>query len=830
MVSKVVSNSELVSNDGTFTIDNQTYYDFSDNITPSDPDKRYLINEDAETFILIGNQLQSGWQLSVDNQQYEITKVLNSYPYIVSCENHIIYFGDEINLSSIPTKIIPKTTLIDNQEYTINSVLGAGNFGVVYLLVNKQDPKNKLVLKLPLGNSEDLNQYIEDQFYARLGLARGKDSQGNQVIAFMDHCKTLYDEVFENENGNKADLGERIKIARNMLNAYKRFQDRFDDAGKPTHRDISPKNFLINEDTKECTLFDFGLSYQREIIAKTIEEKDAAEEAHSLLMGIKGGMRYMAPQMFDMKSTPDPRYDHYSLGVIVGEILGTRTDLYDETYNHQFFSPELRENLTPENVREAFKYQVRVNNTGDTVALLALNYNKDQEKSPIDYEMIELVQQMVRTISGTPNMMTPEVAIKKLEELQIKYLLYEALKADDKLDKYIAINDAVGRFIIDNKEVNDQFIENLKKLLSSPPCNEINDKTKNELVTLLAQKNTLIYDEKLLEAVYKQIPYHTDNTKKIDMARDDMPFSVVCNDKNQAFVVLAKPLSNGEYFAQNLTTKEWVKIQVAWEKNNNNGENLKISGENISILSGTAEEQLAVFSKIVEEKKKCEEALLSKKTEYNEETINLIAQLMSIVNENENKDNHNLKQKVCIVAGYFKSDSLTQFPEAYADLQEILRSSNNFNILNNSSSILKEFISASIEKELGNETIQTTSHNDRPIRMNEEYAQYLDTKEWYKVEDGKITDKLFVGKATFDNGKVAENIIKSFTNKQQLGLSVSSYGVSNSHTTEGSSSAPPTPPTPSTSSTLSTPSTPRARNDEEVASTASTKHKTTYRS
>ena len=78
------------------------------------------------------------------------------------------------------------------------------------------------------------------------------------------------------------------------------------------HKDVNPSNILINEDTHEVKLADFGIS--------TLLEKENQAAIH--ITELEGTLAYMSPEQTGrMNRAIDYRSDFYSLGITFYEML-----------------------------------------------------------------------------------------------------------------------------------------------------------------------------------------------------------------------------------------------------------------------------------------------------------------------------------------------------------------------------------------------------------------------------------------------------------------------------------------------------------------------------
>lgn len=199
-------------------------------------------------------------------------------------------------------------------EYRIESVIGRGGMGVVYLALDDLDRRVALKLMLPeLANNQDFRErFIRE----------------SQAVIDHPNVVTVY-EAGEIENTlylamefiDGFDLKALIEQEGRLLPAravalFKQAADALDAAhGKGlVHRDVKPQNMLISpaagpDDQEHVYLSDFGL------VKRTQSQSSFTHSAY-----LMGTVQYMSPEQIEGKNV-DGRADVYGLGCVIYEAI-----------------------------------------------------------------------------------------------------------------------------------------------------------------------------------------------------------------------------------------------------------------------------------------------------------------------------------------------------------------------------------------------------------------------------------------------------------------------------------------------------------------------------
>jgi serine/threonine protein kinase len=209
-------------------------------------------------------------------------------------------------------------------RYKLLKILGEGGCGVVYLAEQAEPVRRRVALKI-IKLGMDTQSVI-----ARFDAER-------QALALMDHpniAKVL--DAGATEAGRPyfvMELVEGIKITRycdeNRLTAAERLKlfiqvcQAIQHAHQKgvLHRDIKPSNILValHDGVPVPKVIDFG-------IAKAIEGRLTGEVTYTSDGQLIGTPAYMSPEQAELNSADiDTRSDIYSLGVLLYELLTSRT-------------------------------------------------------------------------------------------------------------------------------------------------------------------------------------------------------------------------------------------------------------------------------------------------------------------------------------------------------------------------------------------------------------------------------------------------------------------------------------------------------------------------
>ena len=215
-------------------------------------------------------------------------------------------------------------------RYKLLKTLGEGGCGVVYLAEQEEPVRRRVALKI-IKLGMDTHSVI-----ARFDAER-------QALALMDHpniAKVL--DAGATETGRPyfvMELVDGVKITKHCdenhltvagrLNLFVQVCHAIQHAHQKgvLHRDVKPSNILItlHDGVPVPTVIDFG-------IAKAIEGRLAEDTAGTSDGQLIGTPAYMSPEQADMSGLDvDTRSDIYSLGVLLCELLTSRTPFDQKT-------------------------------------------------------------------------------------------------------------------------------------------------------------------------------------------------------------------------------------------------------------------------------------------------------------------------------------------------------------------------------------------------------------------------------------------------------------------------------------------------------------------
>jgi formylglycine-generating enzyme required for sulfatase activity len=208
-----------------------------------------------------------------------------------------------------------------NGRYRLLSKLGEGSFGTVYLCVD-DDLRRRVALKVPkpeaLARLIDVDLYLrEAQIAASLDHPNivpvydvGRAIDGSvYVVSKLVEGQSLGEYIQQHQPDDRAMAKMLAKVADALHHAHSR---------KLIHRDIKPANILIDVQTDEPYVTDFGLSIRAEDPGLGTE--------------LAGSPAYMSPeQLRGERSQLDGRSDLFSLGVVMYQSLSGRLPFEGKT-------------------------------------------------------------------------------------------------------------------------------------------------------------------------------------------------------------------------------------------------------------------------------------------------------------------------------------------------------------------------------------------------------------------------------------------------------------------------------------------------------------------
>lgn len=205
------------------------------------------------------------------------------------------------------------------QHYTINSKLGEGGMGEVYLATDVRDGRKVAIKFLSLERNSDeearkrfLHEAKAQSILSHANLTAFYDSGEHQGRAFivMEYVDGVaLDDYAADAKLSLIDILELLRqIAEGLAAAH---------AGGVVHRDVKPKNILVTSDG-HVKVTDFGLARWSE--ASTITKTSTQ----------MGTAYYMSPEQVDGRKV-DHRSDIFSFGVLAYEMICSKRPFEGDT-------------------------------------------------------------------------------------------------------------------------------------------------------------------------------------------------------------------------------------------------------------------------------------------------------------------------------------------------------------------------------------------------------------------------------------------------------------------------------------------------------------------
>ena len=230
----------------------------------------------------------------------------------------------------------PNDLIMDSDEIDIREIqkireLGRGSSGVTYLATHPARPNESLVLKvIPKRNMrmrpEKIARVIEHEVSILRYLQDDCELYTICFVDFQDDNENYY--ILTVYNENFIDLEDYITrhtdpipfatlavIMRNLIEALMYLHQK-----GIFHRDIKPSNILINPDTKQVKIIDFGLACRS-------QELDENESNLKCLKGRHGSPIYMSPAALSQRENEILDEDQYinndiwGLGMVLHDLL-----------------------------------------------------------------------------------------------------------------------------------------------------------------------------------------------------------------------------------------------------------------------------------------------------------------------------------------------------------------------------------------------------------------------------------------------------------------------------------------------------------------------------
>jgi serine/threonine protein kinase len=263
-------------------------------------------------------------------------------------------------------------------HYRIESVIGSGGMGTVYLAVD-ESMKRKCALKV-LHPMMEISGTAGQRFAREAWIAgqldhpniikvygRG-DIEGIKYIALeladggslSSHIQDLKASMAQGDNIQNAPRAEYI---RSMLEKFVDLASALSHIHQKgiIHRDIKPLNILLSGPNKILKLTDFGIAHSGEMTKMT--------RAGDFI----GTIRYMSPELLAAhRAKVDNRTDVYSLGLTLYEAL-TLSLPYDDTTEEKYITDVLAGHSIP-----ARRFNNKIPKDLETVLMKAMHHDPDR--------------------------------------------------------------------------------------------------------------------------------------------------------------------------------------------------------------------------------------------------------------------------------------------------------------------------------------------------------------------------------------------------------------------------------------------------------------------
>ena len=224
------------------------------------------------------------------------------------------------------------------EGYEVKERINSNSEIEVYRAIDKTNNKPTILKSIPihnefhpsiinLKNEYDILDYLKSDLILKV-YAFQRYSNGF-FLAYEDSGGISLKEY---ANSNKIPLDKFYQISISLAEILSEIHRK-----KVIHKDIKPENIIINPDTMDVRLIDFGISTR-------LSKEETKWTAANVL---EGSIQYISPEQTGrMNRSVDYRSDFYSLGVtfyqmLTGKLPFTNTDLLELVHSHLAKTPPL---------------------------------------------------------------------------------------------------------------------------------------------------------------------------------------------------------------------------------------------------------------------------------------------------------------------------------------------------------------------------------------------------------------------------------------------------------------------------------------------------------
>ncbi|MCL2824165.1 MAG: serine/threonine protein kinase [Polyangiaceae bacterium] len=235
---------------------------------------------------------------------------------------------------------LPFGFLVDS-KYSIDSVLGEGGMGIVYLAtdIHTNMPVVVKAIRAEYAHKEEFRNRILDE--GRV-LARIDHQNVVRLNAVVVEPRDLF-LVMQFVDGESLEktidryVLEAVHMPIDLVHAI--FEQVLDGVGAAheegvIHRDIKPANILIRSRDAKVKVTDFGIAKADEVV----------RAARGATKGIIGSLLYMSPEQIRGQKDLDYRSDIYSLGILLYELLTGKVP-FDGESDYETMSMHLHQQM-----------------------------------------------------------------------------------------------------------------------------------------------------------------------------------------------------------------------------------------------------------------------------------------------------------------------------------------------------------------------------------------------------------------------------------------------------------------------------------------------------